>query len=52
MIQFFVKIDGCRTTAMKVSPQDEVQKIQNTVSGSDRDVYVTCEGRILRKGHK
>ena len=25
------------------------QKILNIVSGSDWDVYVTCEGRILRK---
>ena len=35
--------------AMGVSPEDKVQKILNTVSGSDWDVYVMCEGRILRK---
>ena len=35
-----------------MSPEDKVQKILNTVSGSDRDVYVMCEGRILRKSEK
>ena len=37
---------------MEVSPEDKVQKILNTVSGSDRDVHVMCEGRILRKSDK
>ena len=47
MVQIFVKMDGCRTIAMEVSPEDKVQKTMNTVSGSDWDVYVMCEGRIL-----
>ena len=41
-----------RTVSMEVSLEDRVQKILNTVSGSDCDVYVTCEGRILRNGDK
>ena len=52
MVQIFVKVDGMKTVAMEVSPEDKVQKILNTVSGSDWDVYVTCGGRILRKSDK
>ena len=52
MVQIFVKADGMKTVAMEVSPEDKVQKILNTVSGSDWDVYVMCEGRILRKSEK
>ena len=52
MVQIFVKVDGMKTVAMEVSPEDKVQKILNTVSGSDWDVYVMCEGRILRKSEK
>ena len=52
MVQMFVKADGMKTVAMEVSPEDKVQKILNTVGGSDRDVYVMCEGRILRKSEK
>ena len=36
------------TVLREVSPEDKVQQIPNTVSGSDQDVYVTCEGRMLR----
>ena len=49
MVQIFVKMDGMKTVVMEVSPEDKVQKILNTVSGSDRDVYVTSGGRILRR---
>ena len=52
MVQIFVKVDGLKTVKMEVSPKDKVQKILNTVSGSDRDVYMMCEGRILRKSDK
>ena len=48
MVQIFVKVDGMKTVAMEVSPEDKVQKILNTVSKSDRDVYVASGGRILR----
>ena len=47
MVQILVKVDGMKTVAMEVSPEDKVQKILNTVSKSDRDVYVTSGGRIL-----
>ena len=49
-IQIFVKADDSKTVAMKVSPEDKVQKILNTVSGSDQDVFATCEGGKLGKG--
>ena len=52
MVQIFVKVDGMKTVAMEVSPEDKVQKILNTVSGSDRDVYVTSGGRTLRGSDK
>ena len=52
MVQIFVKVDGMKTVAMEVSPEDKVQKILNTVSKSDRDVYVTSGGRILKGGDK
>ena len=52
MVQIFVKVDGMKTVAMEVSPEDKVQKILNAVSGSVGDVYVTSGGRILRKSDK
>ena len=52
MVQIFVKEGGMKTVQMELSPDDKVQKILNTVSGSDRDVYVMCEGRILRESDK
>ena len=51
-VQIFVKVDGMKTVAMEVSPEDKVQKILNTVNGSDWDVYVTCGGRTLREDDK
>ena len=52
MVQIFDKVDGMKTVAMEVSPEDKVQKILNTVSKSDQDVYVTSGGRILKGGDK
>ena len=52
MVQIFVKVDGMKTVAMEVSPEDKIQKILNTVSESDRDVYVTSGGRILKGSEK
>ena len=52
MVQIFVKVDGMKMVAMEVSPEDNVQKILKTVSGSDQDVYVTSGGRILRRDEK
>ena len=37
---------------MEVSLEDKVQKILNTASKSDRDVYVTSGGRILKGSDK
>ena len=52
IVQIFVKVDGMKTAAMEVSPEDKVQKILNIVSKSDRDVYVTSGGRILKGSDK
>ena len=52
MVQIFVKVDGMKTVAMEVSPEDKVQKILNIISKGDRDVYVTSGGRILRGSDK
>ena len=52
LVQIFVKVDGMKTVVMEVSPEDKVQKILNTVSKSDRDVYVMSGGRILRGSDK
>ena len=49
MVQIFVKVDEMKMVAMEVSSEDKVHKILNTVSGSDWDVYVTCDGRIQDK---
>ena len=49
MVQIFVKVDGMKTVLREVAPEDKVQKIVDIVSGSDQDVYPTCEGRMLRK---
>ena len=38
-----------KTVLREVSPEDKVQKILNSVNGSDQDVNATCEGRMLRK---
>ena len=52
LVQIFVKVDGMKTVAMEVSPEDKVQKILNTVGKSDWDVYVMSGGRILRGSDK
>ena len=52
MVQIFVKVDGMKTVAMEVSPEDKIQKILNIVCESDRDVYVTSGGRILKGSDK
>ena len=52
MVQIFVKMDGMKTVTMEVSPEDKVQKILNTANKSDRDVYGTSGGRILKGSDK
>ena len=48
-VQIFIKLDEVKTVLREVSPEDKVQEILNTVGGSEQDVYVTCEGKMLRK---
>ena len=52
VLQIFVKTDAPKAVVMEVSPEDKVhsvvEKILNTVNGSDCDMYVTCEGKLLK----
>ena len=50
LVQIFVKVDGVKTVLREVWPEDKVQKILNTVSGSDQDVYAMCEGKDAKEG--
>ena len=47
-VQIFVKLDEMKTV-LRESVEDKVQDILNTVGGSEQDVHVRCEGKILRK---
>ena len=52
MVQIFVKVNGSKTFPLIVSPSDKVdevmRRIRNNVKSSKSDVYMTCEGRVLR----
>ena len=51
--QIFVKMDGCKTLPLEVSPNDKVGDIlrrrQSSARDSKQDMHVTREGRVLRK---
>ena len=49
MIQIFVKVNGGKTSVMEIEMSDKVDDIVKKISISDRDVYVTSGGRILRR---
>ena len=53
-IQIFVKVDGSKTFPLKVSLSDEVgdvvKRIPSSACDSERDVCMTCEGRVIRRG--
>ena len=49
MIQMFVKVDGGKTSAMEIEMSDKVDDIVKKIPISDRDVYVTSGGKILRR---
>ena len=52
MIQIFVKVYGSKTFPLMVSPSDKVDDVMRRISNSGKssksDVYMTCEGRVLR----
>ena len=52
-IQIAVKMDGCKTLPLEVSPNDKVgdvaRRIPSRACCSKRDVYATCEGRVFTK---
>ena len=53
MIQIFVKVDGSEVLPLEVSMSDKVgdvvTRIPSSACGSKRDVYMTCEGRVMRR---
>ena len=52
MIQIFVKMNGPKECLLDVSMKDTVggivRKISNSACSHKQDVYMTCEGRVLR----
>ena len=52
MIHIFVEVNGLKETLLDVSMTDTVgdmvRKIPNLVCSSKQEVYMTCEGRVLR----
>ena len=52
MVQIFVKVDGGKTSVMEMEMSDKVDDIVKKIQISDRDVYVTSGGRILRRSDK
>ena len=52
MVQIFVKVDRCKTSVMEMEMSDKVDDIVKKIPISDRDVYVTNGGRILRRSDK
>ena len=52
MVQIFVKVDGCKTSVMEMEMSDKVDDIVKKIPISDRDVYVTNGGRILRRSDR
>ena len=52
MVQVFVKVDGGKTSTIEMEMSDKVDDIVKKIQISDRDVYVTSGGRILRRSDK
>ena len=52
MIQIFIKVNGLKEFLLDVSMRDKVsdivRRILNSAGSSRQDVYMTCEGRVLR----
>ena len=48
MIQIFVKMNGLKEILLTDTVGDIVRKIPNRVCSSKQEVYMTCEGRVLR----
>ena len=53
MVEIFVAVSILKTFLLEVSPNDKVgdvvRQIPSCAGCSRRDVYVTCEGRVLRR---
>ena len=56
IIQIFVKVDGSKVTPTKASPTDKVgdkvKKIVDSKNHHTTGVYVTPEGRVLRRNEE
>ena len=51
MIQIFVNVNGSRTFPLDVSPDDKVDDVITQIQ-SEKDVYVTMRGRVLKRSEK
>ena len=51
-VQIFVKMDGCKTSALEMKMSDKVDDLVKKIPIIDQDVYVTSGGRILRRSDK
>ena len=52
MIQIFVKVNGSKTTPMKVNQTDDkVEDVLRRIQ-KDEDVYVTMHGRMLKRSER
>ena len=52
MVQIYVKVDGGKISTMEVKMSDRVDDIVKRTPISDQDVYVTSDGRMLRRSDK
>ena len=50
-VQIFVKMDGSRTIAVDVSPNDKVSDMMKRIPNGG-DMYVTSDGKVLRRSDK
>ena len=52
MVQIFVKVDGSRVTPVEVNlTDDKVEDVMRQIQ-KDEDVYVTMQGKVLRRDEK
>ena len=53
MVQIFVKMDGGKTSAMEMEMNEKVDDILKKIQiQKDEDVYVTMQGKVLRRNEK
>ena len=51
IVQFFVKVNECKTFPLDVTPDNKVDDVIKQIQ-NDEDVYVTMHGRVLKRSEK